>query len=203
MQAKGKSGKRQTKLELYVSWMLGGLLLLIANSTFFKRYGASIGEPWLNLLLSALVLLMLGKIAVSFLRMQQKIKEDRANIAAIDKMNSEAFFHYMEAFFRHQGWNVRTDALDGSELLAERDGKRLLVVLRCSKRKLTHETVLLAESLRDKYQADEARVITNGSFTSQARREAERLHIGLWDRKELIRQLARINAAWKLRPIGR
>lgn len=202
MQAKEKSRKSHTKMELYVSWMLGGLLLLIANSTIFNYFGASIGDPWFNLLLSALVLFLLGKIAVTYLEMQHSKIKRKSNISAIDSMNGAQFAEYMAAYFRNQGWSITVVGEERSELIAERNGERRLIILRASKRKLTPDTFIHSAEAKEWYGAGGMLIITNGSYTSRAKQEADIRDIELWDRKLLIRELAKINAAWKFKAIS-
>jgi len=182
------------KLELQITWMLGCLLLLIANATYFRRMGVSLGDPWLNWVLLAIVLLFLVKISAAFIHLHQEQKRHAAGIAEIDRMDNEAFLQRMADYFTAEGWMVSASGLGtlGGWLALARDDRRLCVVTRLKRRKLTHEYIgEVAAQWSASGHGGVILVITNGQFTTEARRAARKVGLTLWDRGTLIHQLAR------------
>lgn len=198
--------KRTSKQELYLSWMLGFLVLLIGNATIFKRLGASVGEPWFNLFLSAAILYMLFRITLEFITVQKKKKRTKSNIDTIDGMSEEAFADYMARYFARDGWTAESTVprTAGTELVLRKDSRTVRAILRKSRRKLTHEYIrqVFQETASYSGAGGETWVITNGSFTSQAAKAAANRGIRLWDRQMLIDNLAKIGAARTLNTIN-
>lgn len=197
--------KRTSKQELYVSWMLGFLVLLIGNATIFKRYGASVGDPWFNLILSGAILFMLIRIALDFVNGQKTKKRTKSNIDKIDGMSEEDFACYIARYFARDGWTAESTVpkTAGTELLLRKEARSVRAILRKSRRKLTHEYIrqVFQETAAYAGSGEETWIITNGAFTSQAARAAANRGIKLWDRRILIDKLAKIEAVRTLRPL--
>lgn len=205
------SGKRlkrtDHKLELQMSWMLGCLLLLIANATYFRKMGVSLGDPWLNWVLLAIVLLFLVRLSAAFIHLHREQKRHAAGIAEIDRMDDEAFLKHMADYFAADGWVVSASGLGtlGGWLELARDDRRLCVVTRLNRRKLTHEYIGEVVAQWSKSGHGGVLVITNGQFTTEARRAARKTGLTLWDRGTLIHQLAsrrRRSAVWGYKQKG-
>jgi hypothetical protein len=204
--------KKPPKLEFTVTWMLGCLLLLISNSTIFKSFNASVGEPWFNLLLSVIILIMLVRIAVVFYGLQKDVKRDNSGIDKIDQLNNEGFARHMQSIYSRDGWS--TEPCQPSEagfcLPMNRDSRRVLVFFPTGKRKLTRDYVKLAwmagslaEKENGEYERRELWLVTNSIFTSQARQEAAERGIRMTERDALIDFLAGSEPAPKLAVRGR
>lgn len=201
----GKKKKRSNKLELYVSWMLGCLLLLISNQTVFKSNGASIGDPWFNLFLSAVILAMLVKIGLSFVTEQKNTKLSASNIGALDRMDEEHMARYLGKAFGREGWTMEglEAGPSGARLSMSMNGRHVQCLIRKSRRKLTQEAVNLAAAYRMESRPEmEVWLITNGSFTSSARREASARGVKLWQREDLVDYLAKLDASYTLTASG-
>lgn len=199
--ASNRKKKSRGGLELYVTWMLGALLLLIANRTIFKRMDASVGEPWLNLFLSAIILVLLARIGLLFQRLQREIKWSNSRIDRIDGGSDEEFASYMQEVYRKQGWNSEPylplspegGSPGGTAFLMSRGDRRVAAAFLVGRRKLTREYVSAsAARIRSIWAGSgcEVWLVTNSSFTSQAAREASKLGVKLTDRKALISFLA-------------
>jgi restriction system protein len=188
-----ESKKRPERLEMTVTWMLGCLVLLISNSTIFKSFNASIGDPWLNLLLSGVILTLLGRIAIVFHRLQKDVRVSNSRIDRVDQLNDEDFASCMLPVYKRLGWiaEPHMEGLSAQSCLELLQGqRRVLALFQTGRRKLTKEYVTASHSkLRSGYNGTghpEIWLVTNASFTSQACREASRLGIRLVDRDALI-----------------
>lgn len=186
---------RGNKLEITVTWMLGCLVLLISNSTIFKSFGASVGDPWLNLLLSGIILTLLGRIAVVFQRLQRDVRVSNSRIDRVDQLDDEEFAGYMLQVYKRIGWltapaSNAADAAGNTCLELLQGERRVLASFHTGRRKLTKEFVTASHSkLRSTYAGaghPEIWLVTNATYTSQACREASRLGIRLVDREALI-----------------
>lgn len=202
--------KKGRGLELSVSWMLGALVLLVSNSTVFKAMDASVGEPWLNLILSALILTLLGRIAVTFYNLQREVKISNSRIDRVDRLDDGGLAAYMRNVYRGIGWSAtEAEALflrDGTSGgmffgMASGNGRRVVAAFHSGKRKLTKEYVaassaaLRTAAVPSSGGNPELWLVTNVSFTAQACKEASRLGVRLVDRKALIDLLADTDVA--------
>lgn len=185
--------KRPNGLEMSVTWMLGCLVLLISNGTIFKSFNASVGEPWLNLLLSAVILVLLGRIAVAFYGLQRDVKVSNSGISRVDEMDDEQFAGFMLQNYRRLGWMAEawpTGRPGGACLELRKGRRRVLALCQTGRRKLTKEYVTAAHSLlgagREGKGGPEIWLVTNASYTAQASREASSRRIRLVDRAALI-----------------
>lgn len=210
MASRQSKNKKSPKLEFTVTWMLGCLLLLISNSTIFKSFNASVGDPWFNLLLSVIILIMLVRIATVFYGLQKDVKRDNSGIDKVDQLDNEGFARHMERIYSRNGWS--TEPCQPSEagfiLTMNRDGRRVLAFFPTGKRKLTRDYVKLAwmaGSLVENggHEGRELWLVTNSTFTSQARQEASERGIRLTEREALIDYLAGSEPAPKLAVRGR
>jgi hypothetical protein len=184
-------------LELAITWMSGCLLLLIANMTIFRHLNASVGEPWFNYFLGAVVLVLLVVISVRFRRLHKEIKYANSQIERVDGMGDEGFAEYICALCQKDGWITRTGEAGacGALLYLEASGIKAQVVLHTARRKLTREyiTGVAGLCLDNPHPGGEAEFwcITNTSFTPQALNQAALEGIRLMDRRALIDRLAK------------
>ncbi|WP_438448171.1 restriction endonuclease [Gorillibacterium sp. sgz5001074] len=207
---------RSRGLELDVSWMLGALVLLISNATIFKHLNASVGEPWLNLFLSGIILMLLGRISITFYRIQQEVKLSNSRIDRVDQLGQEEFALYMQEVYRLQGWNVSAPKPLSDQgmiphgmlfRLTSVNGREAVAALHAGRRKLSKEYIAAASAkLQSESTGSKRRLehwlVTNVSLTPQAVREASGRGLRLVDRKALIDLLAGVPAAPAPAPVN-
>lgn len=191
-----KSTANGRPMELWISWMLGCLLLLISNQTVFRSYEASIGDPWLNLVLSAVILVLLYYIAKGFVKGQRESVLAASGIRQLDEASDEEFADTLQEAFQRSGWLLEERSpSDGQAAMfvLTKDQRYVGIVLRKSRRKLTHPVVqeLLEELGRTHPDLQDRLLLTNGEFTRQARQWADQARCTLWSRKELVEFLSR------------
>lgn len=190
--------KDPTFVELAMQVAFGCAFLLAFNITFSK-YGTSIGGAWLNPLLVVIIVLLAASIGFRIYYVQEKLK--KANIHEIDKMSGTMFEHYLEQFFKRQGWQVKRTGGKGdygADLILTSATKKVVIQAKRWKKSVGYEAIQQAHTSKDIYGCAEAWVITNSGFTEQARDGAKRLGVKLWDREVLVEQMANVNAAQNL-----
>jgi restriction system protein len=187
--------KDPTFVDLAMQLAVGCAFLLAYNITFSK-YGASLGGAWLNPLLVIIIIMLAVSIGFRIYYVQEKLK--KANIHEIDKMSGTMFERYLEQFFKRQGWQVKRTGGKGdygADLILSSATKKVVVQAKRWKKNVGYEAIQQSYTSKDVYGCHEAWVITNSSFTEQARDGAKRLGVKLWDREVLIEQMANVNAA--------
>jgi hypothetical protein len=184
-------------LELAVTWMSGLLVLFIANTTLFRYYGASVGDPWFNYLLAAVILTLVAVVTVKLRRYHKDVLLANSRIKRVDGMNGEQFAQYISGIGCKEGWSIELGPTEasGTLLYLDKDETRMMAVLHTGKRKLTRDSIAAAWTRCRKHESAAGGCniwyITNSSFTSQARKEAAGLDIHLMDRRVLIESLAK------------
>lgn len=121
----------------------------------------------------------------------------RAKAAGIDKVDSmtgDQFEVWLAHQFKLAGYKVKRTRYRGDHgadiILTDRKGSKTAVqAKKLAKRKDRVGAPALGEVLRGKkyYECDKAIVVTNQSYTQQARDEAHKIGITLYDRESLIK----------------
>lgn len=124
------------------------------------------------------------------------ILESRARAAGIDKVDSmtgKDFEIWLAHQFKTTGYDVRRTPYQGDHgadlIIISPKGTRIAIqAKKLSKRKDRVGAKALGEVLRGKkyYNCDGAMMVTNQGYTQQARDEAKRIGIVLYDRNNLI-----------------
>lgn len=124
-----------------------------------------------------------------------------AGLDKVDSMSGEKFEIWLEHQFKKDGYEVQRTRLQGDHgadlILTSSEGTKTAVQAKqLSKRKDRVGAKALGEVLRGKkyYKCDEAMMVTNQSYTQQARDEARRIGIELVDRKKLIEFVEKVNS---------
>ncbi len=118
------------------------------------------------------------------------------SLQQVDLMTGAAFEQFLVALFRKFGYRVRHTGRVGGDyggdLLVERAGKTCVVQ---AKRYLGHVGVAAVQEVlgaRGYYAAASALVVTNSSFTDQARILAGANGVALWDRSTLWQMMQQV-----------
>lgn len=174
--------KDPTFVELAMLLALGCSFVLAFNLTFSK-YGASLGGAWLNPLL-IVIIIVFTSIGFRIVYVQEKLK--KANINEIDKLSGTMFEHYLEQFFKRQGWQVKQTGGKGdygADLILSSASRKVVIQAKRWKKNVGYEASQQAYTNKDIYGCTEAWVVTNSGFTEQALEGAKRLGVKLWDRR--------------------
>lgn len=113
-------------------------------------------------------------------------------ISAIDRMNGEEFESFIKELFKKRGYqaSLTKKTIDwGGDLIITRDWDSTVVQCKRWKGTVGVEAVQEAHTARDVYKTQHAMVITNSSFSNEAKKMAATLGVELWDRTQLIREL--------------
>jgi restriction system protein len=135
-------------------------------------------------------LILIGR-AVKFVWEERRLR--RSGIREIDLMDGPTFERRLVALFRGLGYrvdpigSVRGDY--GGDLILSKDGKRSVVQAKCWSKNVGVKAVQEAVGARGFYKADAAIVVTNRSFTVQARKLARANDVQLWERSTLVQSL--------------
>jgi restriction system protein len=149
-----------------------------------------IAQMWYIWLILGLVLI--GRL-VFYLLEQQKLA--KSGIVDIDKMDGKTFEKYLKVFFEKLGYQVEQTSYIrdyGTDLVATNNGIRTVIQAKRYKSKVGIKSVQEAVASKGYYKCDKAMVVTNSSFTNQARTLASRNKVELWDRKILVKNLLQI-----------
>jgi len=119
-------------------------------------------------------------------------------MAQIDEMGGIEFEKFLVRFFKRAGY--KTTHMGGSggdfvaELFLEKKGEKTAVQAKnYTGSKVGNDAVQQAVAGASYYDCESAMVITNSTFTSAAKKQAEgsNINVILWDRRELTKAIAR------------
>jgi restriction system protein len=119
--------------------------------------------------------------------MEYKRELEQSGLEEIDQMNGNQFEHYLESLCKKYGYKVELTKSSndyGADLILYGNSKIVVQAKRYG-RKVGIKAVQEVNSARSYYNADEAWVITNNIFSSQAIKLAETTDVRLIDRDEL------------------
>ena len=154
--------------------------------------------PFLGTLTKVFLLFLILAILIETIKsIPHWILESRARAAGIDKVDSmtgKDFEIWLAQQFKIAGYDVKRTPYQGDHgadlILSTNNGAKIAVqAKKLSKRKDRVGAKALGEVLRGKkyYNCDKAMVVTNQGYTQQARDEAKRIGIELFDREELVK----------------
>jgi restriction system protein len=140
-----------------------------------------------------------------FLIIREKRELAKSGIDQIDKMGGKEFEKYLEVLFEKLGYKVeRTRYIGdyGADLVTSKDGTKTVIQAKRHKGKVGIKAVQEAVASKGHYGCEEAMVVTNSSFTSQAKRLASSNGVALWDRRELARAMNSMDNGGRLQPFN-
>lgn len=155
-----------------------------------KTLLTGMAQMWYVWLILGLVLI--GKLVWYFLEQRKLV---RSGVADIDKMDGKTFEKYLKVLFEKLGYKVeRTRYIGdyGADLVATNNGVKTVIQAKRHKHKVGIKAVQEAVASKGYHNCNEAMVVTNSHFTSQAKTLASRNKVELWDRKVLVKTLLKI-----------
>ena len=107
----------------------------------------------------------------------------------VDKMDGHSFEYYCAELLKKNGFVdvevTRGSGDHGIDILADKDDNSYAIQCKCYTSNIGNSAVQQAYTGKDLYKKDIAVVLTNQYFTPQAKAEADRLRVKLWDRDKL------------------
>jgi restriction system protein len=145
--------------------------------------------------LSALLGVVLAARLTQLLWREWRLR--RAGIREIDAMDGPTFERRLALLFRGLGYRVEITGSArgdfGCDLLITRGDERAVVQAKRRQKPVGVKAVQEATAAAPYYKAIRAYVVTNSSFTAQAKKLAAANRVELWDREELVRRLLQSN----------
>jgi restriction system protein len=132
------------------------------------------------------------------IRYQNRLKA--AQIDEIDSMDGVQFEQYLRVLFQSIGYSVQMTASTGdfgADLLLKKDGQKIVVQAKRYSKSVGIKAVQEVISSVKMYQATEAWVITNSSFTKAAIDLANANEVRLIEREELVQMINQVNPIQK------
>src|SRR3989338_2476564 len=138
---------------------------------------------------------------LSEIKLDEKIKEEKSlkfNIYSLDNLSGKEFEDFLKWMFEELGYSVeltKATADSGVDLVIKKDKEKIAVQAKRYNRtsKISNEVVLKTHGGMAVYKCDKSIIITTSYFTSQARKDAEKLKMELWDRETLSATMDQIN----------
>lgn len=152
---------------------------------FLESLLSFLGSFWWLFLLAALPPLFRF---IQAQRRQARLK--RAGLLEVDTMSGEDFERFLELLFRQLGYEVNRTPYRGdygADLLLVKDGQKTAVQAKRSANTVGLQAVQEVVAARAFYDCTRTLVVTNNSFSPQARRLATPNQVELWDREALLR----------------
>lgn len=122
----------------------------------------------------------------------------RSGIADIDRMSGGRFEERLQLFFNDRGWHVQLTPASGdfgADLVGtDETGQRVVIQAKRYQDPVGVHAIQEVLGGKAHYGATRALVITNSTFTANARTLAQGAQVELWDRERLIQELASITS---------
>lgn len=120
------------------------------------------------------------------------------NIYSLDNLSGREFEDFLKWMFQELGYTVeltKITADSGVDLVLKKDKEKVAVQAKRWNRttKVGNEVILKTHGGMGVYNCDKSIIITTSYFTSQAKNDAEKLKIELWDREVLSSNIDLIN----------
>jgi restriction system protein len=122
----------------------------------------------------------------------------RSGIAAIDQMDGRTFEHRLALLLTRLGYKVEETPYSGdygADLIVSKDGTRIAVQAKRANRSIGVKAIQEVVSAKDFYRCTGSMVVTNRTYTAQARTLGEATGTELWDRRTLIATLLATSGA--------
>jgi restriction system protein len=126
------------------------------------------------------------------LRLYQWRRLRRSGIDDVDRMDGRTFERFLVSLFRRLGYHVEHTGRRGdfgADLVLTKDGRRIVVQAKCWRKTVGVKAVQEVAAAKAPYRCTGALVVTNRSFSPQARQLARANDVALWDRDELVSKL--------------
>lgn len=189
--ARRKSKKKQE--QEFVN-AIGGLIIFggISFSYFAKSIAVGVVAIIAGIILFALINYSINQARINKLR--------RSGIAETDKMTGTQFEHYLGQLFHLQGYKATVTQSQGdygADLVLNKEGKRIVVQAKRYSKNVGLKAVQEVYGAIAHYKASAGWVVTNSSYTPQARTLARSNNVRLVDREELVEMILRVKESRK------
>jgi HJR/Mrr/RecB family endonuclease len=120
------------------------------------------------------------------------------NIYSLDNLSGKEFEEFLKWMFQELGFSVeltKVTADSGVDLVLKKDKEKIAVQAKRYNRntKVSNEVVLKTYGGMGVYKCHKSIIITTSYFTNQAKSDAQKLEIELWDREYLSSKIDEIN----------
>jgi restriction system protein len=149
--------------------------------------------PWIGRIL---LLIVAGALVIAYLRRhnRQMLRLHVAGIDDIDRMDGKAFEQRLWLLFTKLGYRVEQTPYSGdygADLIIERNNVRSVVQAKRYSKPVGLSAVQESFTAMARYGCSNAIVVTNRTFTKQAKELAHNNKVELWERERLIDELVR------------
>lgn len=166
---------QQTRFLLYlIYFLILGILLLV-------------GKLKLNF---AIILFLVVEIIFHKYKSWRNKRFYHASINIVDKMTGEEFEEFLELHFKKEGYKIHLTPKTGdygADLVVKKGREKIVVQAKRWNQNVGVEAVQQAVASIKYYKAHRAMVITNSSFTENARNLAKANNVTLIDRKDILK----------------
>lgn len=166
---------QQTRFLLYlIYFLILGILLLV-------------GKLKLNF---AIILFLVVEIIFHKYKSWRNKRFYHASINIVDKMTGEEFEEFLELHFKKEGYKTYLTPKTGdygADLVVKKGREKIVVQAKRWNQNVGVEAVQQAVASIKYYKAHRAMVITNSSFTENARNLAKANNVTLIDRKDILK----------------
>lgn len=173
-------------------------LISVNFQPFYEAFGHSVIQEFPRIFVALWpMLLALGVITtikVGF-RLYRIYRLSKAGMTEIDKMSGSDFELCLISLFSKLGYHVEhTGKIGdyGSDLVIERDGKRIAVQAKRYANHVGEDAVREAYSVKNLRRCTEAMVVTNSYFTTMAKTLARSNNVTLWNRDDLVNTILKL-----------
>jgi len=147
------------------------------------------------LLLSIMFVLMgYGTILYQYLSKQKRYS--RKELKAIDEMSDKEIQEYVVSLLAELDYHeIAISLLEvkyGSDILCSKDGTRMLFYPVQSRERLGVDVIEEAVRIRKSFAPERTVIMTNHFYTAEAREQAERVGVTLWNRQDISKILERL-----------
>lgn len=135
------------------------------------------------------ILIFLGRVVLKLYKNAQLAK---SGIAELDQLGGEDFEKYLEILFRKLNYKVTRTPYQGdygADLVIQKDGVQTVVQAKRYTRTVGVKAIQEAVAAKDYYKCTKAMVVTNSSYSQQAKQLAAANQVELWDRDQLVKRL--------------
>lgn len=157
---------------------------IIAGAYTFTKYR--------NINISLTIPAVFCVLAIIFRIIYKKYKYKKymeSSIQDVDRMTGEEFEEFLAAHFKNSGYRTRLTPITndyGADLILKKCGEKIVVQAKRWKTPVGIEAVQQVIGSLRYYNAHDALVITNSTYTKNASYLAKANDIQLWDRKDLL-----------------
>ncbi|WP_413306410.1 restriction endonuclease [Bacillus sp. 1P10SD] len=185
--SKRRTKKQQEKLE----GGIGLIILFVAGVAWYQTH-----NPIVAFIFAFITLLVILCIVI-YQNSKRKERLRNSGITEIDAMDGIQFEHYLKELYLTKGFSAEVTKASGDyggDLLLKKDGKKIVVQAKRYSKEVGIKAVQEVIGAKSYYSADEAWVVSNRYFTKAASELAQRSHVKLVDRDELIDEILGMNS---------